>query len=62
MVLAIKIAQKTVKKIKENLTLSLIYNCAAIPLAAFGFLSPAIAGLAMALSSISVIVNSTRFK
>ena len=62
LVFAIKIAKATVKNIKQNLFLSLIYNCCAIPLAAFGFLSPSIAGLAMALSSLSVIFNAMRLK
>jgi cation transport ATPase len=52
------------RKIYQNLTFSLGYNILGIPIAAgvlggFGiFLSPAIAGLAMALSSVSVVTNS----
>lgn len=60
-----KIAQATVRNIKQNLFFAFIYNCLGIPLAAFGFLNPMIAAAAMALSSISVLLNAlrlTRFK
>ncbi|MBU5617822.1 cation-translocating P-type ATPase [Psychrobacter sp. TAE2020] len=60
-----KIAQATVRNIKQNLFFAFIYNCLGIPLAAFGFLNPMIAAAAMALSSISVLMNAlrlTRFK
>ncbi|HHF0182610.1 TPA: heavy metal translocating P-type ATPase [Haemophilus influenzae] len=56
------IARATLKNIKQNLFFALIYNILGIPLAAFGFLSPIIAGAAMALSSISVLMNALRLK
>jgi Cu+-exporting ATPase len=55
---AIRIARATLRKIRENLVFAFAYNTAAIPLAALGFLSPVIAGAAMALSSVSVVTNA----
>lgn len=62
---AIDLSCKTMRKIKQNLFWALFYNCVGIPLAAMGFLSPIIAGAAMAFSSVSVLANSLslrRFK
>lgn len=56
------IARATLKNIKQNLFFALIYNILGIPLAAFGFLNPVIAGAAMAMSSISVLMNALRLK
>ena len=50
------------RKIKQNLFWALIYNCIMIPLAAVGILAPALAGAAMALSSVTVVCNSLLLK
>lgn len=55
---AISISQRTYRKIRQNLGWAFIYNIVGIPLAAFGFLNPMLAGAAMALSSVSVVSNA----
>ena len=55
---AIAISRATWRKIRQNLFWAFAYNVVGIPLAAFGFLNPMVAGAAMALSSVSVISNA----
>ncbi len=55
---AIDISSRTVAKIRQNLFWAFAYNVAGIPLAALGYLSPVVAGAAMALSSVSVMTNA----
>ncbi|MCP5079560.1 MAG: copper-translocating P-type ATPase [Psychromonas sp.] len=59
---AIDISKATWRKIQQNLFWAFIFNTIAIPAAALGYLSPAIAGAAMALSSITVLSNSLLLK
>jgi len=59
---ALKISSRTVAKIRQNLFWAFVYNAAGIPLAALGFLSPVIAGAAMAMSSVSVMTNALLLK
>jgi len=54
----LEICRKTVAKVRHNLFWAFIYNAIGLPLAALGFLSPALAGAAMAMSSVSVVVSS----
>ena len=54
------ISRATLKNIKQNLFFALIYNVLGIPLAALGYLSPVLAGAAMAMSSLSVLSNALR--
>lgn len=55
---AIKLSKHTLRKIKQNMFWALAYNSVGIPIAALGLLKAELAGLAMALSSVSVVVNS----
>ena len=59
---ALDISGRTVAKIRQNLFWAFVYNTAGIPLAALGFLSPVVAGAAMALSSVSVVTNALWLK
>jgi Cu+-exporting ATPase len=55
---AIELARRIRRKVMQNLFWAFVYNIAAVPLAALGLLNPVIAGAAMALSSVSVVLNA----
>jgi Cu+-exporting ATPase len=56
------ISKRTYKFIKQNLSISLVYNVITIPFAMFGYVIPLIAALSMSLSSLIVVLNSLRIK
>jgi Cu+-exporting ATPase len=55
---ALDVTRRTYSKVKGNLAWAFAYNLAGLPLAALGFLSPPLAGAAMALSSVCVVGNA----
>lgn len=59
---ALALSRAVMRKIRQNLFFAFAYNVLALPLAAMGYLSPVIAGAAMALSSVSVVTNALLLK
>jgi Cu+-exporting ATPase len=55
---ALQLSRAIHAKLRQNLFWAFVYNVVGIPLAAFGLLSPVVAGAAMAMSSVSVISNA----
>jgi Cu+-exporting ATPase len=55
---ALQVTRRTLTKIRQNLAWAFGFNAIGIPLAAFGLLTPVVAGAAMALSSVAVLGNA----
>jgi len=60
--ISIDLSKATMRKIRQNLFLSLVYNSALIPIAAIGLLNPMYAAAAMSMSSVSVVGNSATLR
>ena len=58
---AMRVADATISKVRQNLFWAFAYNITLIPIASVGLLNPALAGIAMAASSVSVVSNSLAF-
>ncbi|MFP8952807.1 heavy metal translocating P-type ATPase [Natrialbaceae archaeon A-arb3/5] len=58
---AMRVADATISKVHQNLFWAFVYNATLLPIASIGLLNPALAGIAMAASSVSVVSNSLAF-
>ncbi len=59
---AVGLSRATMRNVKQNLFFAYVYNGIGVPVAAAGLLSPIVAGAAMALSSVSVVLNAGRLR
>jgi Cu2+-exporting ATPase len=58
--LAVRVARKTMRIVRENFAFSIGYNLLAVPLALLGLVTPLVAAIAMSVSSLVVVANSLR--
>jgi P-type Cu2+ transporter len=58
--LAVRIARRTQRVVRQNLAWAIAYNLAALPLAALGLVPPWLAAIGMSLSSVAVVLNAMR--
>jgi Cu2+-exporting ATPase len=56
----VRAGRKTIRVVRQNLRWALAYNLIGVPLAMMGWLSPFLAGVGMALSSLGVVLNALR--
>jgi Cu2+-exporting ATPase len=56
----VELARRTQRIVRQNLAWSIVYNLAALPLAAFGLVPPWLAAIGMSLSSVAVVLNAMR--
>jgi len=59
---AMTMSRRTMGNIRQNLFWALVFNALGIPIAALGLLAPWVAGAAMALSSVAVVLNALRLQ
>ena len=60
--LAIQLSRRTLKTIRQNIIMSIIYNMIMVPLAMMALVTPLVAAISMPVSSIAVIANAARIR
>jgi Cu2+-exporting ATPase len=59
-VTALRLSKQTIRIVRQNLAWAILYNGAALPLAAFGLVPPWLAAIGMSASSLIVVLNALR--